>query len=64
LLDDPALARRLGDAGRERVVKCYDVRKNTAVLSELVRALVSPQDTPAAALTSIPETGSLCRPSA
>ena len=54
LLDDPALARRLGDAGRERVVACYDVRRNTAVLAGLIRALVMPQDTPAGELTALP----------
>ena len=39
VLDDPALARRLGEAGRERVVESYDVRRNTAALADLIRAL-------------------------
>ena len=54
LLDDPALARRLGDAGRDRVVACYDVRRNTAVLAGLIRALVLPQRIHAGELTALP----------
>jgi glycosyltransferase involved in cell wall biosynthesis len=62
LLGDPALARRLGDAGRKRVVECYDVRKNTAVLADLIRAAVLTQDPPVGVLPAIPEAGQLRRP--
>ena len=62
LRDDPALARRLGDAGRKRVVECYDVRKNTAALADLIRALVRAQGTPARVLTARPEAGQRRRP--
>jgi glycosyltransferase involved in cell wall biosynthesis len=62
LLGDPALARRLGDAGRKRVVEWYDVRKNTAALADLIRAVVLPQETPAGALPAMPEADPLRRP--
>ena len=62
LRDDPALARRLADAGRKRVVECYDVRKNTAALADLIHALVRAQGTPARVLTARPEAGQRRRP--
>jgi colanic acid/amylovoran biosynthesis glycosyltransferase len=54
LLNAPALARRLGDAGRKRVVACYDVRKNTAVLADLIHEVVLSSGTRARAPTAIP----------
>ena len=37
LMDDPALRRRLGEAGRRRVLEEYDLERNTAKLSEIFR---------------------------
>jgi colanic acid/amylovoran biosynthesis glycosyltransferase len=38
LMDDSELRRRIGRAGRQRVVEDYDLRRNTAQLAEIFRA--------------------------
>jgi glycosyltransferase involved in cell wall biosynthesis len=37
LMDDDALRRRLGQAGRARVVECYDLQRNTERLARIYR---------------------------
>ena len=37
LMDDPSMRRRLGEAGRRRVLEEYDLERNTAKLSEIFR---------------------------
>ncbi len=41
LLADPELRERLGKAGRQRVLRDYDLRKNTTVLAEVFRKRIS-----------------------
>jgi glycosyltransferase involved in cell wall biosynthesis len=36
-LGDSELRQRLGKAGRRRVVECYDLKRNTAALAEILR---------------------------
>jgi hypothetical protein len=43
-------------------VEWYDVRKNTAALADLIRAVVLPQETPAGVLPAMPEADPLRRP--
>jgi glycosyltransferase involved in cell wall biosynthesis len=43
LIGDPALRRRLGEAGRERVLECYDLEKNIVRLAEVFRRRLLPK---------------------
>ena len=42
LIDDPALARRLGTSGRQRVIEHYDLAANVERLAETFRGRVAP----------------------
>ncbi len=42
LMDDPELRRRLGSAGRRRVMEKYDLARNTAQLANIIRSRVAP----------------------
>lgn len=46
LIDDPALACRLGRAGRVRVLECYDLKRNSARLGEVFRRHVVSEPRP------------------
>ena len=40
LLRDPALAGRMGEAGRQRVLDCYDIHRNAHAMDALYGALL------------------------
>lgn len=44
LMDDPELRRRLGSAGRERVMEKYDLAHNTAQLANIMRCRMAQAD--------------------
>ena len=44
LMDDPPLRRRLGEAGRKRVLGEYDLEQNTAKLAEIFQRRLSGSD--------------------
>ena len=44
--DDPDRARRLSAAARKQVVDKFDIRKNAALLSGMIRRIVQPGSTP------------------
>ena len=41
LIDDPALRRRIGEAGRERVLDKFDLEKNARYLADIFRRRAS-----------------------
>ena len=41
LMDDPGLRRRIGAAGREKVLREFDLTKNTDLLAEIFRRRIS-----------------------
>jgi len=42
LVRDPERRRRMGEAARQRILACYDLRRNTAALAEIFRRRLEP----------------------
>ena len=42
LVRDPEGRRRMGEAARQRILACYDLRRNTAALADIFRRRLDP----------------------